>query len=432
MGKLIVSVEQMGQMIPVGSISGNSLADAYFCYHDEYAEKNDAVPISVSLPLEKKEFTPEETRTFFEGMLPEGFTRRAVAKWMHRDDYDYLSILHGLGRECLGAVNISAPGEQAVCSYEPVSGQQLRDFAAEGALKSAEIVTKTHLSLTGASGKAGLYMAPDNKTWYLPRGTAPSTHIVKQSHVRLGSIVENEQLCMKTAERCGIDTPRSFIVNTGGGGEGELLFATPRYDRSFESDSELISGLPRPLRLHQEDFAQAMGIPASEKYETGDEHYLRRMFDTLRKHSSDPIGDQMKMWDMVVFDFLIGNTDSHIKNFSLLYSPDLKSVRLSKAYDIVSTAIYEQSTRDMAFGIGGINVLDQIDAASFERAAEEAGIGRRIAMRRFDRMCGVFENALAESARELQDEGVIRASELAERMLECGGYKRLYKTSGMA
>jgi serine/threonine-protein kinase HipA len=175
-----------------------------------------------------------------------------------------------------------------------------------------------------------------------------------------------------------------------------------------------------------------MGIPASEKYETGDEHYLRRMFDTLRKHSSDPIGDQMKMWDMVVFDFLIGNTDSHIKNFSLLYSPDLKSVRLSKAYDIVSTAIYEQSTRDMAFGIGGINVLDQIDAASFGRAAEEAGIGRRIAMRRFERICNVFENALTEAARELQDEGLRRAPGLAERMLECGGYKRLYKTSGMA
>ena len=61
----------------------------------------------------------------------------------------------------------------------------MKALAAEGAQKSAEIVTRSHLSLTGASGKVGLYYDTAGNQWYLPQGTAPSTHIVKQSHVRL-------------------------------------------------------------------------------------------------------------------------------------------------------------------------------------------------------------------------------------------------------
>ena len=73
---------------------------------------------------------------------------------------------------------------------------------------------RSHLSLTGASGKVGLYYDAAGKQWYLPKGTAPSTHIVKQSHVRLDGIVTNEQLSMMTAAKCGIDVPESFIYNT--------------------------------------------------------------------------------------------------------------------------------------------------------------------------------------------------------------------------
>ena len=91
----------------------------------------------------------------------------------------------------------------------------MKELAAEGAQKSAEIVTKSHLSLTGASGKVGLYYDVVNDHWYLPQGTAPSTHIVKQSHVRLEGIVTNEQLSMMTAAKCGIDVPESFIMTWG-------------------------------------------------------------------------------------------------------------------------------------------------------------------------------------------------------------------------
>lgn len=301
----------------------------------------------------------------------------------------------------------------------------MQALAAEGATKSAELVTKSHLSLTGASGKVGLYYDAKTGAWYLPHGTAPSTHIVKQSHVRLEAIVTNEKLSLMTAARCGLDTPESFIINTGKGEEHEVLFATQRYDRLFEQDGRIIDGMPKPYRLHQEDFAQAMGIPATAKYEKEPRGYLKGMFEILRRYSADPIADQLKLWDIIVFDYLIGNTDAHIKNFSLLYGKDLKQIRLAPAYDIVSTVIYEQSTRDMAFSIGGALSLDDLTRDSFREAAREVGLGERMAMRRFDAMASRFRAALHGAAEDLQADGYPKAAEIEERILQTAGIKTL-------
>lgn len=421
MENLIVSMERDGVMRRVGLITGTNASDSRFSYLEDYLRSEDAAPVSLSLPLQTEPFSPAQTRMFFEGLLPEGFTRRTVAQWMHVAEDDYLSILHGLGRECLGALCITTEGEESEAAYMPITQQEVEALAAEGATKSTELVTKAHLSLTGASGKVGLYYNADNNKWYLPRGTAPSTHIVKQSHVRLDGIVTNEQLSLLTAAKCGIEVAKSFIINTGRGEDQEILFATERYDRRFASDGKLIAGLPCPLRLHQEDFAQAMGIPASEKYEKEPKGYLRGMFDLLRCSSADPIADQLKLWDILVFNYLIGNTDSHVKNLSLLYSPNQKTVRLAPAYDVVSTTVYEESTREMAFFIGGALLLDDLTRDSFRLAAKEVGFGERIAMRRFDAMCERFRPALHAAAEELVAAGYLKALELEQRILETGG-----------
>lgn len=98
--------------------------------------------------------------------------------------------------------------EEVPCSYDQLSLEQVRALAQEGATKSAELVTKSHLSLTGASDKVGLYYNQLDRQWYLPIGSAPSTHIVKQSHVRLDSIVTNEQLAILTAKKVGMENKK--------------------------------------------------------------------------------------------------------------------------------------------------------------------------------------------------------------------------------
>ncbi len=423
--KYLVNIERNGKMTPIGYIAGESYKTARFAYFEHYLQDRNAVPVSISLPLQQESFSAERTKLFFEGLLPEGFTRRSVAQWLHLDENDYLSILHQLGRECLGAICILTEDETQTASYEKIAEQQVRDLAAEGAQKSAEIVTKSHLSLTGASGKVGLYYDAQGDQWYLPEGTAPSTHIVKQSHVRLEGIVTNEQLSMMTAAKCGIEVPDSFIIDLGNGRDNEVLYATKRYDRTFEGAANEITGLPCPLRLHQEDFAQAMGVSSAQKYEKNHAGYMQGMFEVLRQFSANPIVDQQKLWDMIIFCFLLGNTDAHIKNFSLLYGKDLRGIRLAPAYDLVSTTVYESSTREMAFSIGNDLLIDEITEDSFRKAASDLHIGEKFAISRYNYISNHFREALREAASELQDAGFSQAVRMEDRILRTGGYANL-------
>lgn len=416
-----VKIELDGTPTLIGHIVFENTQDARFAYDREYLESGIAAPISVSLPLREEAFSPQETKNFFDGLLPEGFTRSSVADWMHVDTNDYLGLLCGLGKECLGAVQITDGSGQEQPDYEELSVEQVRELAREGTVKSAQVVAKSHLSLTGASGKVGLYYDDKNDLWYQPVGSAPSTHIVKQNHVRLREIVLNEQLALTTASLLGVEVPHSFILNTGAAKEEDILLAVERYDRTFDGAQEMIGELPRPRRLHQEDFAQALGIAAEDKYEKDREGYLDRIFELLRRYSSNPIEDQLKLWKLLIFDYLIGNTDNHIKNYSLLYGRDLRSIRLAPAYDLLSTTIYEESTRDMAFRIGGEYSIDLITESCFEAAAQEAGLGRRLAMRCYEELCGGFEKALGEAANRLTGDGFSGAEALREKILLTGG-----------
>lgn len=417
MKELEVYLEINSELVLVGEICGNSYMDASFTYCEEYLRKEAARPISFSLPLKSEPFSKLETRNYFEGLLPEGFSRRAVANYVKVSEDDYLAILESLGRECLGALVIINKGEPWVKGeYIKLSEEEVAKLAAEGASKSTEILTETHLSLTGASGKVGLYYDEKEKTWYLPKGIKASTHIVKQSHVRLERIVLNEFFCMNVAKKLGIDIPETFIVNIGDGKDSEVLFATKRYDRKLAADGGCTENHASPMRLHQEDFCQALGIPASEKYEHDNQEYMKKMFELIRRVSSNPLEDQLKLWDMIVVNYLIGNTDCHIKYYSLIYSENLKSVRLAPAYDIVCTIAY-QTTKQMSFSIGGEYDITRINRESFEKAAREVGIGVKIALERFDRLSGEFGKAVDEVAVELSGNGYRGVDDIKKTIL---------------
>lgn len=411
-------------MREVGIIEGDSEYSATFRYSDDYLAQDTARAISISLPLTDEPYGPEKTRSFFEGLLPEGFLRRTVAENNRTDANDYLSMLELLGSECLGAIQLR--GEQYTAAepeYRELDPDMMFRLASEGATTSADLVVEAHLSLTGASGKIGAYLADDGK-WYLPVGSAPSTHILKQSHIRYDHVVENEQLALQTASLMGISITESRIIMTGEQGEGNVLFATERYDRTMEGSEQEISGLPCPLRLHQEDFGQALGIAAADKYEKPGGGYMKQMFDLLRRRSAYPIEDQMKLWDIIVFHWLSGNTDGHIKNFALVYDRHLNAVRLAPAYDILSTVVYDSHSREMAFSIGGELEWSRIGREHFETACDEIGLNRKIFMKRFDNLSEQFGPALRTAAGKLTAEGFTGAEELAQRLMENKGEQK--------
>lgn len=418
MRTLKVYIEIQGTERYAGLISGNDPTDAVFSYASEYLSLG--TPISVSLPLQSTPFSPTVTSCFFEGLLPEGFSRKSVANWLHADEEDYLTILSGLGKECLGAIRIVDDADDNVDnpSYEELSLNQVKQLAAEGATKSTELLVGSHLSLTGASGKVGLFLH-DGK-WYQPFGTAPSTHIVKQSHVRLEHIVENELLALRTAAKLGIPTINSFVINTGSFRDTDVLLATERYDRDKVNTVRVINGLNCPLRLHQEDFAQALGIPGRAKYEREGDNYLRRIFRLVRDISANPLQDQLQLLDILIYDKLIGNTDNHIKNLSLLYAPDVKSARLAPAYDLVSTLVYKESTSDMSIAIAGEIRWDKINKDTFVKAYREMGLSRKIIANEYGRLSAGFPMAIREAAEEMEAEGFMNAPVVARKVLDLG------------
>lgn len=419
MKTLKVRMEIKGSFVDIGELLCDGVNQARFVYSSKYLARVDAAPISVNLPLQEEPFAYEQTAIYFEGLLPEGFTRRSVAQWLKVNEDDYLSILRGLGAECLGALQIVDEDYLEESHYEFLGLSDVQQLASEGATKSAALMMETHLSLAGASGKTGLYY--DGKTWYLPKGLAASTHIVKQSHVRLKHIVANEQLCLLTAKKLGINTADSFIVNLGKGADGNVLFATKRYDRSMENSRQMFDGLLCPLRLHQEDFAQALGIAAKNKYEQGDDRYLPRIFALLRKVSSNPLEDIQELWKRIIFNYLVGNNDGHIKNYSLLHSSDLQSIRLAPAYDIISTTIYEQSLKNLSIALGNVSQIDKVTMEDILQAAVDAGIGKTMAKEMFVTMRDNFTDALNESVLELTDKGFNNVKQLSKQILQTGG-----------
>lgn len=422
--RLKVQIEINGKFVYIGDLKGNDYNDACFSYDDEYLRSSDSKPISLSLPLNVITFDSIKTRNFFDGLLPEGFIRRSVAEELNVDINDYISILSKLGKECLGAIKIT-DGEiknNDISRYRLLSQNDIADLAHEGTTMSAELVTKAHLSLTGASGKVGLYYDENKNNWYLPTGDLPSTHIVKQSHVRLKKIVANEQLCLLTARNLGIEIPESFIVQTENKGE-EILFATKRYDRKIDESCKTINGLKVPYRLHQEDFAQALGISSLNKYEVNNDGYFKKAIDLIRYNFSNPLIDINKMWSLCVFNFLIGNTDNHIKNISLVYSENLSAISLAPAYDIICTTMYEESSDNLAYSIGGKYNINQINKEDFIKESFAIGLNKNIAIKIFNDMLEKFIDALKMAEIEMNKQGYADVKEISKAILNTGGIK---------
>ena len=150
-----ISIEISGEQVPVGVITGDAPESVCFQYAEAYLTRSAAAPLSISLSLGREPFSPARTRAFFDGLLPQGLHAKVRRAMDASGRGGYLSILCCLGRECLGAIRVTDGEEEPKAGYERISASQIRELAAEGATKSAELVTKSHLSLTGASGKVG-------------------------------------------------------------------------------------------------------------------------------------------------------------------------------------------------------------------------------------------------------------------------------------
>jgi Uncharacterized protein related to capsule biosynthesis enzymes len=138
-----------------------------------------------------------------------------------------------------------------------------------------------------------------------------------------------------------------------------------RYDRIKGSGDEWI-------RLHQEDFCQALGVPPRFKYQNEGGPDLAACFSLLRRSTRPSAPQLLRLLDAVIVNALIGNHDGHAKNFSLLYVDGQAS--LAPLYDVLSTAVYPNLTAKMAMKIGSKYRFNELQQRHWEQFAEAAGL----------------------------------------------------------
>jgi serine/threonine-protein kinase HipA len=307
-------------------------------------------------------------------------------------------MLDRIGGECAGAVTFVPPGksppEEQAYDYRDLSDEQLigilKTLPRHPLLAGDEDV---RLSLAGAQDKVAVKVSDRHIS--IPLGGAPSTHILKPALERFPGLVFNEVLCLRLANAAGIPSANAEARSIAG-----IDYAlVERYDRHrIESTQGQQYG-----RLHQEDFCQALAIVPEKKYQAEGGPSLKQCFDLLRQVSSAPVLDLRRLLDAVIFNYLIGNTDAHGKNFSLLYGSGAREIRLAPLYDLVSTIYYKELSRKMAMKIGGEFDIEKILPRHFEKLAEEAQLARPLVKRRVTELANKVVETLPRVALNQHD-----------------------------
>lgn len=336
-----------------------------FSYGQEYLQLPTALPLSRHLPLELRAFADGPCRAFFDNLLPEGNVRDRVARTLGLSKDNVFALLAALGGDCAGAVRLLPEGGQLQDAghYRPIGAEalalELATLPSHPLLADDEGV---RLSLAGAQNKLPLRYAAGE--FFIPTGTAPSTHILKTPIAHLENTVINEAYCMTLADRVGLNVPRAEVIDLA----GNMVYLIERYDRRPDADGF--------VRLHQEDFCQALGVEPACKYEKEGGPGFAACFALLRQWSDEPLPDVAALLRWALFNYLIGNADAHGKNISFLYAAG--RVRLAPFYDLISTAVYpRQVDNKFAMRVGGQKDPRYLAAADLEKFAAEIGVGLR-------------------------------------------------------
>jgi len=352
-------------------------------------------PLSQSLPLDGG-FDGAAAAAFFGGLLPEGEPRRQLARLVgvsETNDYSMLAMIAG---DTAGAITLLPEGEPpgpVGSNAEWLDDRGLAELLDELPSRPMHVDEddEYRLSLAGAQDKLPVVVDEDGRIG-LTRGQTPSTHIIKTPIERLAHTVVNEAFCPMVGRGLGVEVVDASAQRVA----GRDFLLVRRYDRR-QSDDAIV-------RLHQEDFCQALGVPSARKYEAEGGPSLADCFALIRRATAVPAREVIKLLDYVALNFLVGNHDAHGKNYSLLYLPESGRPILAPAYDVLSTFAYRKThnlTRKMAMSIGGEYRPEYVRARHLDRLFDEAGLGAAAARRRLREMARDAPGAAREAREQL-------------------------------
>lgn len=244
------------------------------------------------------------------------------------------------------------------------------DFGLEDMSQKAQKLTGK-LSISGVQPK--LSMKLDKKKNPLIPVAEGGEYILKSQITAFPNIPENEQCCMDIAEKFEIDIPLHCLLPLK---DGSLAYIVKRFDRGAG------------VKIHQEDFSQI--LEEEDKYKGSVEQIGRK----LKEISAAPGYDVQLFFERVVFNFIVGNGDAHLKNYSISYQ-DKETIRLTPAYDIVCSKLVIPDETDSALAINGKN--NKLKREDFERLADYLNIPSKIRFEKFEKSLNLMETIIKGS-----------------------------------
>ena len=384
----------------VGSLTADRHGAMRFAYDGGWVANPSAAALSVSLPKRPEPFPPRACRPFFEGLLPEGAQRDAVAAALGVSPANEFELLDRLGGEVAGALTLWPAGEtppalEAAGPPTVLSDDELAGLLAR--LDARPFLAGTRglrLSLAGAQSKLPVVLVDGRIA--LPAPGQPTTHILKPPIARFEATTENEAFAMRLAAGLGLAAAPVEPFRVVGGPPCLLV---GRYDRRPGPD-----GVVR--RLHQEDFCQALGIVAGRKYAAEGGPGFRQCFDLVRRACSRPAVELVKLLDAVILQVLLGNADAHGKNYSLLYRED--GIVLAPLYDLLSTVAYPELSPGFAMKVARRATLEELRRGDWDRFARGVGLGAPIVRRRVGELADLARERAERVADDLAHSGLDR------------------------
>ncbi|NBO24888.1 MAG: type II toxin-antitoxin system HipA family toxin [Chlamydiae bacterium] len=221
-------------------------------------------------------------------------------------------------------------------------------FTPKEQIKIAEdLVLK--LSIQGVQPKLSVKLNIKNKCFEVVNQNG--TFILKPPHHVYEELPQNEDLTMKLAKLAGIDVPLSGLIYNC---DKTLSYFIKRFDRG-----------PKKTKYPVEDFSQLLGFDRDRKYDAS----IEKLICAMDEYCTFPIQEKIKLFKIIIFNFLIGNEDMHLKNYSLITMEGVTKLR--PAYDLINTSIAFKATEETALYLNGkksnLKKIDLIDYLGMER-----------------------------------------------------------------
>ena len=247
-----------------------------------------------------------------------------------------------------------------------ISKEKLEQLAQENINKG--------LTVPGVQKKLSLHLTVENS----PRLTLvnyPTGYILKPQSDKFSHLPEAEHLVMTMAKATGIGTVPFALVKM----EDGYGYITKRIDRKIST-----KGKQNVKKLAMEDFCQLDGKLTENKYIGSYE----RCGKIIAQHSFMPMLDNAEMFLRLLFCYVVGNSDMHLKNFSLIETESKSGVyQLSKAYDLLPVQVVVNDEDDMALTLNGKK--RNLRKKDFMILAENIGLQENVAERLVKKVVGL-------------------------------------------